>query len=198
MASGSEALLVASASPRRRDLLLRLGLSLEVVAPGVSEATIDGESPADYVKRVARHKGDAVRERFPGRVLLAADTAVVLDGAILGKPSSPETAEEMLRRLSGREHCVLTAVVVSGPMGQLETTVSTRVRFREISAREIAWYVATGEPMDKAGAYAIQDRGGMFVATIEGSATNVVGLPLGESLALLSQSGFRLPWEVDP
>jgi septum formation protein len=130
--------------------------------------------------------------------VLGADTAVVLGDEVLGKPADLADARRMLRALSGTAHEVLTAVVVrqTAPARELEAVVSTRVRFAPLGEAEIDWYVATGEPLDKAGAYAIQGAGGAFVLSVEGSVSNVVGLPLAETAALLRQAGLRLPWEV--
>ncbi len=187
-------LLLASGSPRRRHLLAQLGLALEIVPPDVDESERPGEMAEAYVLRLAREKGTVVASRHAGRVVLAADTAVVVDGRLFGKPGDAVHARAMLRELSGRAHQVVTGVWAVGPQGERSTAVSTAVRFRALSDEEIAWYVGTGEPMDKAGAYGIQDRGGAFVAAIDGSYSNVVGLPLAEALALLGQVGFALPW----
>jgi len=153
-----------------------------------------GEPPRDYVLRVAREKARAV----PGDLVLAADTAVVLGDEVLGKPEGDDDARRMLRALSGTDHEVLTAVVVrrTAPALELDALVATRVRFERLGAREIDWYVATGEPLDKAGAYAIQGAGGAFVRSVEGSVSNVVGLPLAETAELLRRAGLPLPWEA--
>jgi septum formation protein len=144
---------------------------------------------------VARDKARAV----PGDVVLGADTGVVLRGEVLGKPADAQDARRMLRSLSGQKHEVLTAVCVrrnAGTAGvELDAVVSTRVAFARLSASQIDWYVSTGEPLDKAGAYALQGAGGAFVEWVEGSASNVVGLPLGETIELLRRVGFPLPWE---
>jgi septum formation protein len=188
-------LVLASQSPRRRELLEQLGLAFEVVPAHTDEAVLDGEPPRDYVLRVAREKARAV----PGEVVLAADTAVVLNGTILGKPEGPDDARRMLRALSGSRHEVLTGVCVrragGGPTVELEQVVSTEVVFAPLSGPAVEWYVATGEPLDKAGAYAIQGAGGAFVAEIRGSVSSVVGLPLVETAALLARAGVPLPWE---
>ena len=189
-------LVLASQSPRRRELLGQLGLALEVRPAHADESVSPGEAPRDYVLRVAREKARAV----PGELVLAADTAVVLGDEVLGKPEGPEDARRMLRALSGTAHEVLTAVVlrrVSPPPAlELDAVVATRVRFAPLSPAEIDWYVATGEPLDKAGAYAIQGAGGAFVLAVEGSVSNVVGLPLAETAALLRGAGYPLPWEA--
>lgn len=194
MLSDARILVLASSSPRRRQLLGQLGIPLEVDAPSVDETDQPGEAPPAYVARVAKKKGQAVVERHAGRVVLAADTAVVVDGRILGKPQGSEQARHMLRTLSGRAHEVRTGVFAAGPAGEEALVVTTRVIFRTLSEEEIGWYVATGEPLDKAGAYAIQERGSAFVRAVEGSHSNVVGLPLVESLALLDRVGLVLPW----
>jgi septum formation protein len=186
-------LVLASQSPRRRELLSQLGLELDVRPSAADETVHPGEPPRDYVLRVAREKARAV----PGGLVLGADTAVVLGDEVLGKPADDEDARRMLRALSGTEHEVLTAVAVrrAAPPLELDALVSTRVRFARLSAAEIDWYVATGEPHDKAGAYAIQGAGGAFVLSVAGSVSNVVGLPLAETAALLRQAGLTLPWE---
>jgi len=185
-------LVLASQSPRRRELLAQLGVTLEVRPAHTDESVLPGEPPRDYVLRVAREKARAVA----GDVVLGADTAVVLGGEVLGKPRDPEDARRMLQALSGTAHEVLTAVCVrrSEPAIELDAVVATRVRFARLGDSEIAWYLATGEPLDKAGAYAIQGAGGAFVLGVEGSVSNVVGLPLAETSALLIRAGFPLPW----
>ncbi len=187
-------LILASQSPRRRDLLARLGIPLEIRPAAIDEAVHPGESPRAYVARVAREKARAV----PGAVVLAADTTVVLDGEMLGKPEDAADAARMLRALSGARHEVLTAVCVrsDGPDGvrEHERVVATEVRFRQLGEREIAWYVGTGEPFDKAGGYAVQGAGGALVESIAGSPSGAIGLPLTETLDLLAEAGFVLPW----
>ncbi|MFT3916934.1 MAG: Maf family protein [Anaeromyxobacteraceae bacterium] len=188
-------LVLASQSPRRRELLAGLGLALDVRPAHADESQRPGEAPADYVLRVARDKARAV----PGDVVLGADTAVVVRGAILGKPADEADARRMLRALSGEVHEVLTGVCVrrnAGTLGvELDAVVSTEVRFQRLTTAQIDWYVSTGEPLDKAGAYALQGAGGVFVAGVEGSVSNVIGLPLGETVDLLRHAGFPLPWE---
>jgi septum formation protein len=187
-------LVLASRSPRRKELLEQIGVALDVRPADADESVLPGEAARDYVLRVAREKARAV----PGDVVLAADTAVVLGGEVLGKPADPGDAARMLRALSGTAHEVLTAVCVRRARTALtvehDVVVSTRVRFARLSEPEIAWYVSTGEPLDKAGAYAIQGSGGAFVLSVEGSVSNVVGLPLAETADLLRRAGFPLPW----
>jgi nucleoside triphosphate pyrophosphatase len=189
---GQTRLVLASASPRRRQLLEQLGMRFEVQPAEIDEAFRPGEHPRAYVERIARRKAEAGARRAPGAIVLAADTTVAIGERILGKPMDAIEAEMMLTALSGREHAVLTAVALGGALGGC--TVETRVHFRALSHEEIAWYVATGEPLDKAGAYAIQGAGGAWVTRIEGSASNVIGLPLVETLDLLKGVGVALPW----
>jgi septum formation protein len=167
------ALILASQSPRRSELLRNAGIPVEVIPAEVDESVEPGEAPEHYVCRIARDKARAVR----GELVLGADTVVVAQGEILGKPVDEEDAARMLRLLSGRDHLVVTGICVKGR----ETVVdheTTRVWFAELTLREIREYVASGEPMDKAGGYAIQGLASRFVERIEGSYSNVVGLPV--------------------
>lgn len=184
-------LTLASASPRRREMLAQLGIDLRVEPADTDETPRPGEPATDYVLRVAREKARAVR----GDVVLAADTAVVLDGAILGKPQDDGDARQMLRALSGRAHHVLTGVCGRRAAREEVHVEASVVRFVPLDEAAIAWYVGTGEPADKAGAYAVQGLGGALVARVEGSISNVIGLPLAETLALLGRLGFPAPWE---
>ncbi len=185
-------LVLASASPRRRALLEQLGIPLRIDPAHLDEDLRPGEPAEAYVLRLAREKAEAVHVRHPHSTVLAADTSVVLDGAVLGKPATAETAVTMLRSLAGRTHQVLTAVAVAGAGERL---VTAAVTFAPVSEAALRWYVSTGEPMDKAGAYAIQGIGGFLVERVEGSHSAVVGLPLVETLALLREAGYTLPWE---
>lgn len=184
-------LCLASASPRRRELLASIGVRVEVCPVDVDETPLPGEAAVDYVTRLARAKALAGARRSP-LPTLGSDTTVVRDGVILGKPRDREHAGTMLRSLSGRDHQVLTAVAMSGPAGLLDACVATRVIMREISDAEIDAYWATGEPADKAGGYAIQGLAAVFVERIEGSHSAVVGLPLFETAALLRRQGVPL------
>ena len=186
------ALLLASRSPRRADLLRTLGVEFRLIDVEVDETPGRHEAPDAYVRRLAREKARAGQAAAPAASppVLAADTTVVLDGEILGKPLDDADARAMLARLAGRPHEVLTGVAVLDGRGLLvDTVVATRVRFRALTPAEIAAYVASGEPLDKAGAYGIQGLGGALVERIEGSYSNVVGLPLAETLALLDAAG---------
>jgi septum formation protein len=192
MANLSEMRLVlASGSPRRRDLLSSLGFAFDVVATDVEETRLPDEAPATYVERLAREK--ALAAAAPSTVVLGADTAVVHRGRLMGKPAHPAEAIAMLERLSGEAHTVVTGVAVvrwtEGPsvISAIDRTV---VRFLDLTKEEIAAYVATGEPMDKAGAYALQGRGGAFVESVDGSPSNVVGLPVHLAVRLLRVAGF--------
>jgi len=174
----SPRLILASGSPRRRELLQGLGLAFEVRPADVDESLVGGEDPHDYVLRLAREK--AAWRVAADELVLAADTMVLLDGELLGKPADAEDARRMLRLIAGREHTVLTAVAVAdGSSDRLESSVETSsVRIAPLSGEQIDWYVATGEPLDKAGSYAIQDLGALLVESVSGNYTNVVGLPL--------------------
>lgn len=189
-------LILASASPRREALLTRLGLQPRVEPPAIDERPLPGEAARDLAARLARMKGSAIAARASSRdcVVLAADTVVELDGALLGKPSSPGDAMRTLRLISGKTHRVITGLFVASPCHIETTTVETRVRFHALSEAQIGWYVATGEPLDKAGSYAIQGIGGAFVEAIEGSHSNVIGLPLAEALDALGRAGLKLPF----
>jgi len=169
-------LVLASSSPRRAELLSRLGLSYEVAPADIDESRRPDEPPATYVERLAREKARAVAS--PGSVVVAADTAVVHEGHVLGKPAHPAEARSMLRRLSGTAHDVFTGLAVSNG-DVVESVVDvTEVTFLEMTDLEIADYVDGGEPMDKAGAYALQGRGGLFVESVTGSPFTVVGMPI--------------------
>ncbi len=167
------------------------GIAFDIDPADVDETPHDGEAPAPYVRRIARAKADAVAARHPGRTVLAADTTVVLGAAILGKPADRADAARMVRALAGREHEVLTAVAVARD-GQVDEHVeSTRVTFAPMTEGEIAWYVASGEADDKAGAYGIQGLAARFIPRIEGSYSNVVGLPVAVVHGMLTAALTR-------
>lgn len=190
---------LASASPRRREILVSLGFQPVLLAAETDETARPGEAVADYVARMARQKNVAARQLAAQRglalaqPLLSADTVVALDNAILGKPRDAAHARELLESLSGREHQVWTAVCVSLGGQTLESAQRSDVRFKELSAQEIAAYIASGEPLDKAGAYGIQGIGGVFVAHLSGSFSGVMGLPVFETVQLLRQLGAPVP-----
>ena len=184
-------LYLASGSPRRRELLTQIGVPFSVVSAPIDETPLPDESAPAYVERLARAKAAAGLACIEGQaVVLGADTAVVLDGRILGKPENREDALAMLADLSGREHQVLTAVALSDGQRVHSLCVTSKVRFRAISAEEAQRYWASGEPVDKAGGYAIQGLGAVFVTGLSGSYSAVVGLPLSETAELLGQFGI--------
>jgi len=190
-------LVLGSGSPRRSELLTRAGIAFEVRPAHVDEVAEIGEEPAALALRLAREKALAAATLVgasPRRLVLGADTIVVIDGAVLGKPTDPEDAVRLLTRLVGREHRVLTAVaVVASDRSDCAATcvVTSRVTMRAATEAEIRRYVATGEPLDKAGAYAAQGEGRRLIERIDGSETNVIGLPIDETLALLRECGMR-------
>ena len=186
-------LVLASGSPRRRELLAAAGFVFDVSAVEVDERRTNGEAPAAYVERLARAKAHAAAaQREPGTAVLGADTVVVVDDEVLGKPRDAADATRMLRLLSGRAHEVVTGVAVVCHGRTISRVERTTVWFRPMSDRDIAWYVASGEPMDKAGAYAIQALASRFIPRIDGSYSNVVGLPVAAIVALLEQAAFPL------
>ena len=186
-------LILASASPRRSELLRQLGVVFQCDPADIDESPQPDERPEDYVARMAREKAEAVSVRYPDAdtAVLAADTTVVMAGEILGKPRDHFHGLSMLERLSGRTHSVFTAIWLTGPSGSSGEVVATRVSFLPLTRRVCEAYLATEEPWDKAGAYGIQGLGGAFVRSIEGSYSNVVGLPLSETWQLLAANGVE-------
>ncbi len=184
-------LILASASPRRREILARAEISFEVIPANLDEARQPGEAPAELVERLAREKARFVASRHGQRFVLGADTIVNLGDRVLGKPRDEAHALELLSSLSGRTHRVLTGVALVTPAGGvLSRWVSSEVTFRDADRDELERYVAAGESLDKAGAYALQGEGHSLVEKVRGSETNVIGLPLDETLALLGEGGF--------
>jgi septum formation protein len=188
---GSLPILLASASPRRRDLLQAAGIPFEVEAPLVDETRWPMEGAEAYVERMARAKATAAARRHPERVVLAADTIVVVGERVLGKPVDSADAGAMLRALSGRSHVVMTAVAVAHNGGVHTAVDRTTVRIRRIEDDEIDAYVSTGEPFDKAGAYAIQGAAQAFIEGIDGALDTVIGLPVGRARVLLREVGIE-------
>ena len=187
---------LASASPRRSQLLRQIGVAHDIRPVDLDESRLPGESPRDYVLRLAREKASAGVARGGGVPVLAADTTVAIGEEIFGKPRDEDDGVRMLAALSGRSHDVLTAVALASA-GRLETAISaTRVTFRALSAAESRNYWASSEPVDKAGAYAIQGFGAVFIARLEGSYSGVMGLPLCETATLLDAAGVRR-WQVE-
>ena len=186
-------LILASSSPRRAELLRAAGIDFTVRAAGVDETMAADESPHDYVMRLSREKAQAAIHFSVGDELaLGADTTVVINGEIIGKPADAEEAGRVLRALSGQWHEVLTGVTLARADRIISAVSSTRVKFAELSDAEIKWYVSTGEPMDKAGAYAIQGHASLFVESIEGTYSNVVGLPMQLTYQLAREIGVEL------
>lgn len=187
----SHALILASASPRRKELLRLAGLTFKTIPADVDENHLAGESPRQHVKRLSRDKAMAVAGKHPKAWVLGADTIVVVDRDILGKPANQTQAKNMLAKLSGREHQVLTGFTVAhGASGVVRTqVVESRVRFKVIEPDEMTWYVNSDEPYDKAGGYAVQGKGAYLIQSIRGSYTNVIGLPLCETLETLKELG---------
>ena len=193
----ASSLVLASASPRRRDLLSRLEVPFATLPAEIAERPRPGEAPREMAERLAREKAQAVVARLgptPRRVVLGSDTIVVLGEEVLGKPRDPEHALTLLRKLCGRTHRVMTGIaVVESDTGHARSrVVESRVTLREVEDAELRDYVATGESLDKAGAYALQGAGRRFIAAVEGSETNVIGLPLEETLAMLQDAGVEI------
>ncbi len=191
MQNPSQPIVLASASPRRTELLKVLGISHVIHPADIDEQPLASEAPADYVLRMAREKAAVVSRQYPQRVVLAADTIVVLNRQLLGKPADGLEAVRFLRRLSGNTHHVTTAVAISGGSRAERRTChsvqTSLVTFLPLSDQQISRYVATGEPLGKAGAYAIQGRGAAFIRHLNGSYSGVMGLPLAETMGLLQQ-----------
>lgn len=186
-------IVLASASPRRRELLAQVGIVCTVIPSGADESLLPGESPHEHVLRLALAKAQEVafRPDTPGRWFLGSDTIVLRDDCVLGKPADAAEATTMLESLSGRSHQVLSAFAIFDRETGLcrSQVVTTQVHFKQLTAREIAGYIASGEPFDKAGSYAIQGLGAFMVPAIEGSYSNVVGLPVAEVVAALEELG---------
>jgi len=180
-------IILASQSPRRRYLLEQAGLSFSVVVSGIDENAVPVTDPDHYARTLAEAKADEVADRYPDNWIIGADTIVLIDGMILGKPDSRDGARKMLKRLSGQTHQVITGYCICCKSANRKVTDAavTRVTFKTLSHEEIEWYVHTKEPFDKAGAYAIQGLGTFLVKSISGSYTNVVGLPVCEVIEFL-------------
>jgi septum formation protein len=183
--------ILASASPRRQELLRLIGMNFRIIPAHVRENYRKGEGPREHVRRLAAAKAAAVAAKYPAAWVLGADTIVVIDGQILGKPKNKSAAQKMLIQLSGREHKVFTGfTLICGKAKVSRTkTVQSAVRFQKISPSEREWYVSSSEPYDKAGGYAVQGKGACFIKSIRGSYTNVIGLPLSEFMEELKKLG---------
>lgn len=195
-------IILASASPRRKELLEQLGYRFEVIPSQADEQEVPGETPEEHVERLSLDKAREVstRDDIDSRWIIGSDTIVLRDGVILGKPTDDEDAAGILASLSGRAHRVLSGyAILDRKTGESRSAaVATRVNFRTLTAAEIAGYIASGEPADKAGAYAIQGLGAFMVERIEGSYSNVVGLPLCELVLALEELGVPLPVKQKP
>ena len=187
-----DSITLASASPRRRELLNQIGIPHEVRPADLDESRLGEEPPEDYVRRLACAKAAAVWDRHPGRPVLAADTAVVLAGELFGKPRDLKDCVRMLSALSGRTHQVLTAVAVRHSGGAADALSVSEVTLRALSSAECTRYWHTGEPAGKAGGYAIQGRAATFISGLRGSYSGVMGLPLAETAGLLAGAGVRM------
>lgn len=185
-------LILASQSPRRRELLASIGLEFDVMPSDIPEVRGDGESPEEYVARLSREKASVIAERHQDRWIVAADTTVLYGDELLEKPADEADARRMLATIAGRTHTVYSGVtLMNHDRGYRETRVAeSEVRMIAMTDAEIAWYAATGEPLDKAGAYAVQGIGSMFIDSIHGSYTNVVGLPLALLYEMLKRAGI--------
>ena len=189
-------LILASSSPRRRDLLRACAIPFQIIPAAIDEQPLPDERAEVYVRRLALAKAEAVAQDYSDAIVLGADTIVTIDGLLLGKPQTPDVARQMLHRLRGREHKVLTGVaVVVGRLvadsdhRQAQTVGVSHILMRHFTAATIEWYISTDEPLDKAGGYAVQGLGAVLVERVEGSYTNALGLPVTETLALLGQFG---------
>lgn len=184
--------ILASGSPRRRELLASIGLDFDVLPSSVHEVRMEGESVTAYVARLASEKAEEIAQKHAGRWVIAADTVVYLDGMVLEKPLDEADARSMLATIAGRQHTVFTGVTVRNVSSDYSETsvMSTNVTIMSLRDEDIAWYVSTGEPMDKAGSYAVQGIGAMFIESIDGNYTNVVGLPLSLLRHMLVRAGL--------
>ncbi len=186
--------ILASASPRRRELLASIGFDFEIMPSDIPEVRGEGEAPEEYVARLSREKAGAVADKHPSRWVIAADTTVLLGEELLEKPRDPDDAKRMLAAIAGKTHIVYTGVTLQNLGNHYHDTrvAESEVRMLPLSTRDVDWYVASGEPLDKAGSYAVQGIGGMFIDSIHGSYSNVVGLPLAMLFQMLRKAG------VDP
>lgn len=195
-------LVLASASPRRLDILRQLGLDPEVRPADVDEAMFPAEDPGAHVRRLAREKAERVAGELPGALVVAGDTVVVRDGQVLGKPATPAEAVAMLESLAGRAHEVLSGLAIAGASGTVDGVTRTVVRFRHFDRDQAVRYVDTGEPLDKAGAYGIQGLGAALVEDVSGDYYSIVGLPVPTLMDLLEQCGWRYAFgtlrQIDP
>ncbi len=187
--STSRPLILASASPRRKELLRSVGLKFKIIPAHINEDYVNGENPRQHVRRLAQDKAQAIAGKYPESLVLGADTIVVIDDLILGKPKNKAEARQMLGKLSGRVHKVFTGFSLAHTASGVTKTIviQSAVQFKSISFEEMEWYISCDEPYDKAGGYAVQGKGAYFIKAIRGSYTNVIGLPLCEVLEELKK-----------
>jgi len=186
----NQPLILASSSPRRRELLQRLRIQIEICPADVDETPLKNEDAKAMVLRLAKDKAAVVAKKFPGRWVLASDTTVAQNGRPIGKPTGAADAKRTLKRLQGKKHQVYSAICLQRDNERYALADTTEVTFRKMTDKEIGWYVKTGEPMDKAGSYAIQGVGGLFIKRIQGSYSNVMGLPTEKTVELLQKVGI--------
>jgi septum formation protein len=184
--------LLSSGSPRRKELLSFLGIDFQIKVPHIPEIQKPGETPEQFCSRISREKAEKVSHEYPDSLIIGADTIVVVGNRILGKPRDIDEARDFLLLLQGKEHEVLTGYTIISGKNYRTNVVLTKVLFKEMSPEEITWYISTEEPMDKAGAYAVQGIGSMFIDSIRGSYTNVIGLPLSHLYFDLKEYGIRV------
>ena len=192
MNENNSRLVLASQSPRRRELLKEISNLFEVAPSSIKEMLDIGLRPEENARNIARAKAEAIAPSFPNSWVIGADTLVTLDDEIFGKPDDEKDAERILKRLSGREHIVVTGICVVGPQKSLDKCVVSKIKIKPLTIQEIKDYIATGEPMDKAGAYAIQGKGSFMVRSFSGSKTNIIGLPIDELKVLLKKTRYPL------
>ena len=192
MNENNSRLVLASQSPRRRELLKEISNQFEVAPSSIKEVLDIGLRPAENARNIARAKAESIAPSFPNSWVIGADTLVTLDDEIFGKPDDEKDAERILKRLSGREHIVVTGIWVVGPQKSLDKYVISKIKIKPLTIQEIKDYIATGEPMDKAGAYAIQGKGSFMVRSFSGSKTNIIGLPIDELKVLLKKTRYPL------
>ena len=192
MNENNSRLVLASQSPRRRELLKEISNQFEVAPSSIKEVLDIGLRPAENARNIARAKAESIAPSFPNSWVIGADTLVTMDDEIFGKPDDEKDAERILKRLSGREHIVVTGICVVGPQKSLDKCVVSKIKIKPLTIQEIKDYIATGEPMDKAGAYAIQGKGSFMVRSFSGSKTNIIGLPIDELKVLLKKTSYPL------
>lgn len=194
MNNGDSKIVLASQSPRRVELLKELFPEFKIEPSSIVEVLDPGLRPEDNARNIARAKAEDVAPRFPDCWVIGADTLVTLDHEVFGKPQDEADAKRILKRLSGREHLVITGICVVGPKKTIDKPITSKIRFKPLTDQVIENYIATGEPMDKAGAYAIQGKGSFMVRSFSGSKNNIIGLPLEELKILLKKTHYPLTW----